>query len=371
MILALNFLAFTEKELVGKHVVGTIVPETENTVRDLRLLMDKICEDPKAFEHNINENMKKDGSRVWIEWINKPILGEDGKIEEIFSAGIDITHRKKMEKELEKYREHLEDQVRERTEMLERLNRDLKEANERLRDLDRLKSMFIASMSHELRTPLNSVIGFSSILLNEWAGPLNSEQKENLAIILKAGRHLLNLINDVIDISKIEAGKVETHISEFDLYDVIIEAGNQFTKEVNEKKLNFEVEAIHQKMHTDRKRLLQCILNLLGNAIKFTEKGFVKLTIQVEDANSGLIPKIVIIVEDTGIGIKEGDMAKLFQPFTRIESPLKAKVLGTGLGLYLTRKIVTEILKGEIEVKSRYGEGSVFRIRVPVDLNLS
>lgn len=269
---------------------------------------------------------------------------------------------------------------------MDKAKKELEKANLRLQELDKLKSMFIASMSHELRTPLNSIIGFSSILLNEWTGPLNSEQKENLSIILRSGKHLLSLINDVIDVSKIEAGVVEPEVKDFDLYDLLMEAINSIKKDIESKRIELRVNLIHQKMYTDRRRLLQCVMNLLSNALKFTEKGYIKLSVQKmrdeltpigSSFNHPQIPPylrgeeeglIVISVEDTGIGIRDEDLSKLFQPFVRLESSLKRKVLGTGLGLYLTKKILKEILKGEIEVESEFGKGSIFRIKVPTVL---
>ena len=264
---------------------------------------------------------------------------------------------------LRKAHEELEQRVVERT-------KELSRANAKLQELDRLKSMFIASMSHELRTPLNSVIGFSSLLLEEWFGSLNAEQKENLAIILRSGKHLLNLINDVIDVTKIEAGKVETVVEEFDVYDVISEAVTTVTKDIQDKKLALKVEVPHYRMRTDKRRLLQCVLNLVSNAVKFTEKGSLRVVArpdpeprqeEIELGTSEIEPDkdfIQIFVEDTGIGIKEEDMPKLFNSFARIESPIKAP--GTGLGLYLTKKLTTELLKGEISCRSKYGEGSRF-----------
>ncbi|MEW6067941.1 MAG: PAS domain-containing protein [Nitrospirota bacterium] len=266
---------------------------------------------------------------------------------------------------------------------------DLEKANIRLKELDRLKSMFIASMSHELRTPLNSIIGFSSVLLNEWLGPVNADQKEDLATILKAGKHLLNLINDVIDVSKIEAGVLAINIDEFDLYDVITEAVNIVSKEIKDKGLELKVESIHQNMHTDKQRLSQCILNLLSNAVKFTEKGSVSVQARliydagykmhegqipplrpplVKGGEGGLRNFVEISVEDTGRGINEEDIPKLFQPFVRLDIPHGSNISGAGLGLYLTKKLVTEVLKGDIIVESRYGEGSRFTLRIPVKL---
>jgi PAS domain S-box-containing protein len=269
------------------------------------------------------------------------------------------TERRRAEEALGRLNEELEQRVKARTEELEN-------ANIRLKELDRMKSMFIASMSHELRTPLNSIIGFSSILLNEWTGPVNAEQKENLSTVLRSGRHLLNLINDVIDVSKIEAGKIDSVIEKFDLHDVIEEAVNFFTKEINEKRLSLTVEVMHQEMHTDRRRLLQCVLNLLSNAVKFTDKGSVSVQARLWGRDWGAGDFIEISVADTGIGIREEDCPKLFNAFVRLDSPLRASIPGTGLGLYLSKKLAAEVLKGDILLSSRYGEGSTFTIVVPV-----
>ncbi|KAF0221708.1 MAG: multi-sensor signal transduction histidine [Geobacteraceae bacterium] len=275
----------------------------------------------------------------------------------------------------------LEKKVTERT-------REMEEANRKLMELDRLKSMFIASMSHELRTPLNSVIGFSSILLNEWVGPLNDEQKENMATVLRAGRYLLMLINDVIDVSKIEAGQIEVRGEEFDLHDLIAEAVTALEKEIRDKGLELEVNNLRQSINTDRRRLLQCVLNLLSNAAKYTERGFVRVSARMvrgagneergeneellEPRSSNLDPQadfVEISIEDSGIGIREEDKAKIFKPFVRLESLLMTKVYGTGLGLYLTRKLVAEVLRGEITFTSEYGRGSRFVMKIPMTLN--
>jgi|GEM_PF-2092934 len=267
-------------------------------------------------------------------------------------AGIAI-ERKRAEAALRKAHTELEQRVIERT-------KELSEANIKLKELDRLKSLFIASMSHELRTPLNSVIGYSSILMNEWMGPLTEEQKENLSAILRSGKHLLALINDVIDVSKIEAGKVETVVEDFDLSELLSEAAATFARDIKEKVLDLNVESIHQQMHTDRRRLLQCVLNLVSNAVKFTDKGSVSVAARLHT------DLIEISVADTGIGIREEDLPKLFQPFMRLVTAPKASIPGTGLGLYLTRRLVTHVLKGDIICISRYGEGSTFTIRIPM-----
>lgn len=273
----------------------------------------------------------------------------------------DVTMQKRTELELQSLNKELETRVLERTAELSR-------ANLKLQEVDKLKSMFIASMSHELRTPLNSIIGYSSIMIKEWCGTVNSEQKENLSSILNAGRHLHRLINDVIDVSKIEAGKLEIVTEEFDLYDLVHEAMGLVKIEKADNGLKFSVEAVHQNMHTDRRRLLQCLLNLLGNAVKFTKEGEVSVRAGAVKSPSGAVSpdRVEITVTDTGIGIRAEDFPRLFSPFVRLSSPLKDRTRGTGLGLYLIRKLVTEVLQGEITMSSVYGRGSSFLIRVPV-----
>lgn len=239
---------------------------------------------------------------------------------------------------------------------------ELAAAVKRLKEIDRLKSMFIASMSHELRTPLNSVIGFSSILQNEWCGALNDEQKKNLTSILRSGKHLLSLINDVIDVSKIEAGMIEIGSDEFDLAELLAELEHTFARQAQEQRLFLDVQLLQLAMRTDRRRLLQCLFNLVSNAIKFTEQGGIAVAVQHNEIEG----TVTISVTDSGIGVAAADQTKLFRAFSRIPSHLTAKVLGTGLGLYLTKKIVVEILHGDIIVTSEAGQGSVFSMTIPV-----
>ncbi|RMF48317.1 MAG: PAS domain S-box protein, partial [Deltaproteobacteria bacterium] len=248
----------------------------------------------------------------------------------------------------------LEKRVAERT-------AELEQANDRLKEIDRLKSMFIASMSHELRTPLNSIIGFSSILLNEWTGPLNDEQKENLDTVLRSGRHLLALINDVIDVSKIEAGLLEVETERFDLAGLLREMHDTFAGEAAEKGLELTIEPAAIELTADRRRLWQILANLVGNAIKYTERGRVEVSAGRTADGRGLR----LEVRDTGIGIAQEQLSELFQPFRRLESHLTTEVPGTGLGLYLTRKMIEDIFAGSIDITSRPGAGSAFTVILP------
>ncbi len=264
----------------------------------------------------------------------------------------EIANRKLAEDKLKKSYDELEIIVEKRT-------HELIEANKRLQELDKLKSMFIASMSHELRTPLNSIIGFTGMLLQGISGDLNEEQKDDLSRVYKAGKHLLSLITDVIDISKIEAGRVETFPEQFFLKEIIDEAVMTVTPQLNEKKLSIKISAnSFPSVVTDKKRLLQCILNFLSNAVKYTEKGGIVISVDETENN------VEIAVSDTGIGIAQTDMPKLFEAFERIESHLKVKAGGTGLGLYLTKKIAEQLLCGSVSAESNVGKGSTFKIRI-------
>lgn len=304
----------------------------------------------------------------------------------------DISEQKETELKIHLLNAELEKSVGERTLDLERKSMEVEEtqqalmnivedlnhktqelhaANIKLQDVDRLKSLFLASMSHELRTPLNSVIGFSSIIHEEWLGPLNEAQKEKMAIVLRTGKHLLALINDLIDVSKIEAGKLETTLTDFDLFDLLTEAAGLCEADLAAKGIELRVEAIHLTMRSDRRRLFQCLVNLLGNAIKFTREGSVSIHAeQLGDIlHEGRQELVTISIRDTGIGIKEEDLPKLFNSFVRLELPEDMQVKGTGLGLYLVKKIVTEILGGEVVVTSVYGQGSNFSLTVPVRMD--
>jgi PAS domain S-box-containing protein len=272
----------------------------------------------------------------------------------------DVTEMKQMEAQLRNVNETLDKKVRERTAQLEQKNLELEEANGKLTELDRLKSMFIASMSHELRTPLNSIIGFTGILIQGLAGPLNDEQRKQLGMVKGSSQHLLELITDIIDLSKIEAGKITLNIEPFDLAATTRDTVESFRVIADRKSLKLVVEGPEQlRIENDVRRLKQVLVNLVGNAVKFTEKGEVRVAI-CTDSDSAMV-----VVRDSGPGIKAEDMAKLFRYFSQITSADLPKHEGTGLGLYISRKLMN-LLGGDIQVESEFGRGSTFAISLPL-----
>lgn len=256
--------------------------------------------------------------------------------------------------------DELEKRVAERTDELILANGALLDAKEIAESADRLKSAFLATMSHELRTPLNSIIGFTGILLQELPGPLNDEQRKQLDIVRKSARHLLALINDVLDISKIEAGQLDMIREPMDLR-VSIDKVVAIVRPLAEKKelaLRVEIAPEIGAWTSDPRRIEQILLNLLNNAVKFTERGEVVLAATLAAGT------LRVAISDTGIGMRPEDIGQLFQPFRQIDSGLTRHHEGTGLGLAICRRLAA-LLGGSIEVLSQPGRGSVFTLALP------
>jgi signal transduction histidine kinase len=252
-----------------------------------------------------------------------------------------------------RHTQKLEKRVSERT-------AQLAVAVEKAQTADRLKSAFLATMSHELRTPLNSIIGFTGIMLQGLAGPLNEEQLKQMTMVQSSARHLLALINDVLDISKIEAGQLELLITSFDL-GKSIEKMVKLVLPLAEKKgidLRLDIAEDLDSATTDQRRLEQVILNLLYNAVKFTERGHVRISCRIETDH------YLLSVSDTGIGIWPEELSCLFQPFHQIDTGLSRKHEGSGLGLSICKKLM-DMMGGDIRVESQWGKGSTFTVRFP------
>jgi len=267
----------------------------------------------------------------------------------------DVTERKQMEVALETERNQLAQRVEERTADLSRANLSLARAL-------RVKDEFLANMSHELRTPLNAILGLSESLAEQIAGPLNEKQQKYINTISESGHHLLSLINDILDLAKIEAGQITLDINKVDIRSVC-QSSLRMVKQLAQKKnqeVSLEIDKHLGLMWADERRLKQMIVNLLGNAVKFTpENGKLGLEVHGDEASN----QITFTVWDHGIGIKKEDMARLFQPFVQLDSGLAREATGTGLGLALVKELV-EAMGGTVSVESTPGEGSCFAVRL-------
>ncbi|WP_342117757.1 hybrid sensor histidine kinase/response regulator [Pseudoduganella sp. OTU4001] len=245
---------------------------------------------------------------------------------------------------------------------LETINREIALKNLELAEASRMKSAFIANMSHELRTPLNAIIGFTGALLMKLPGPLTDEQDRQLNTIRSSARHLLSLINDILDVAKIEAGKVTLSLEPVHCQQLMGEVADTLRPLAAQKGLEVFIELPEQPiiLQTDRRALAQILINLANNAIKFTEKGMVKLTlVERSDDKGQQITEFSVI--DSGSGIKPEDQAKLFQAFSQLDSTSTRHVEGAGLGLYLSQNLAN-LLGGSLFFSSDFGKGSTFTL---------
>lgn len=300
----------------------------------------------------------KDGRRVLVRVFTAAVHDDRGALTGTMGVIEDITQRRAARHELEQYRDHLEELVDERTVELRRSNDALQQATE-------AKDMFLASMSHELRTPLNSIIGFSGIMLQGLAGPLNEEQGKQLKMVNSAGHHLLALINDVLDLVKIESGQTSPNIEMVRVSDVLEAVEGIIRPLVDEKQLELRtVSGSTITLFTDRRRLEQILLNLLSNAVKFTVRGSISLSVIAHEES------VVFEVADTGVGVPPEALDSIFDEFVQIELPERLRPEGTGLGLAISRRLAG-LLGGRVFAASEVGAGSTFTLELPVALKAS
>lgn len=348
--LYMNDAAATQNRRPNTELLGRRMPDMWPGMEETQVFaMLRRCMEQRIALHEETEFAFPDGSKGWFDVRVQPVP------EGIFVLSIDISERKRAELALRELNESLEQKVVERT-------LDLEAATARAESADQLKSAFLATMSHELRTPLNSILGFTGIILKGLAGPLNPEQSKQLGMVQGSARHLLDLINDVLDISKIEAGQLQVDCTPIDLRQSIVDAAASVKPLADRKNLvvRLVVAPGVGTIRSDSRRVAQILLNLLNNAIKFTERGDVTLTAEILDR------AVRIRVADTGIGMKTEDLGKLFQPFRQIDSGLQRQHEGTGLGLAICSR-VTSLLGGTIGVESTWGEGSTFTVTLPLD----
>ncbi len=296
--------------------------------------------------------LHRDGTKTPYFFTGRRVTYQDAHC--LIGIGIDISERTAMERELRELNQTLEARISERT-------ADLKLALVRAEEADQTKSAFLATMSHELRTPLNSIIGFTGILLQGLAGALNEEQRKQMGMVQASARHLLALINDVLDLSKIEAGQLSVSRASFDVA-LLLEPIVQSVRPLADARgLNLGLDAAHElgAITSDARRVEQIVLNLVNNAIKFTDAG----SVTVRAARTAA--SIEIEVTDTGCGIREEDLVHLFTPFVQVEGGLTRSHEGTGLGLAISHRLAA-MLDGEIEVESTWQKGSTFRLVLPL-----
>lgn len=250
-------------------------------------------------------------------------------------------------------------------EELAQTKRELAEARRQLREADKLKSEFIATVSHELRTPLNSIIGFAKLLLKQKIGPLNSIQQTDISVIYDSAQHLLSLVNDILDLSKIEAGKIRLDPAWVSVEEIIVGvmASTIILIEGKPIELRDEIEPHLPKVFVDRGRIRQVVINILSNAAKFTDAG--SITMRIGKISKNEQEFICFSVKDTGIGIAPEDMDKVFEAFRQIDSSVARRAEGTGLGMPISYRLIS-LHGGELWVESQVGRGSTFSFTIPL-----
>ncbi len=343
---ASRMFGWNEAEVIGKP--NPIVPDQENYAgRFARVL------EGERFDGDRVRRWTKDGAPLDLMLYMAPLMSPTGDIEGAVGLMADITEQVEAEAELKRYRERLEELVQERTS-------ELNKVNEHLRRATQVKSEFLANMSHELRTPLNSIIGFSGAMLQGLAGDLTEEQLKQLGMVYRSGKHLLEIINDVLDLSKIEAGRMGVEVQAFDVNE-LAESVLETLRPLAERKsleMRFVPAPGTPEAETDRTKVRQVLLNLVGNAIKFTDTG----TVEIRVIGQGSM--LLIEVEDTGPGIPAEERALIFDEFTQSNRGADEKPQGTGLGLAISRRLA-RMMGGELLIDSEIGRGSTFSLRVP------
>ncbi len=345
-------------EFIGKHFGDVLPPDVAER---LQAAMEEMETSGKTQQFEYRLEMA--GEEKWSDARVSPIRDSSGDITGITVVSRDITERKRMERELQERNERLDAQNEELQSQSEELMTQQQELMEKTREVEKatqLKSEFLANMSHELRTPLNVIIGFSQLMVDEVPGEINEEQRQSLSDILDSSQSLLNLINEVLDLSKIESGKMELKPKDIALTEVIKSLTRTMMPILAPRKqsLDIEIEEGLPPVCADKAKLGQVLLNLVDNSSKFTPDGG---KLKIEAVRKGDWCRVSVI--DNGVGIKKEDQERIFEPFCRLDDPLTKGRGGTGLGLVLVKQIV-ERYGGRIWVESEHGKGSRFTVTV-------
>ncbi|MCA1826032.1 MAG: histidine kinase, partial [Myxococcales bacterium] len=300
-----------------------------------------------------------------VEAVAGKVLSEHGEVTAVVTILHDRTEaleKARLYEQVKAASEQLEEKVREATAELVRRNELLQRQHLELEQASQLKSQFLANMSHEFRTPLNAILGYTSMLLGGVSGEMSLPQKQKLQRVDSNAKHLLSIINDILDISRIEAGKMPLHFEEFELHVLLGELLAEVEPLIQKARLQTltELAPALPPLYSDRQKVKQIVLNLLTNAIKFTPQGFVKVRVRSDDERR----ELCIAVQDTGIGIAPQDRDKVFEDFRQADNSVTREYGGAGLGLAICRRLAT-MLGGRIELESDLGRGSTFTLWIP------
>lgn len=343
---ACDFYGYTREEMVGRTLMefNGVAPD------DMLARLAGTAMGPGGIR--LDRHMLKSGEVRDMEVHSGPIDVAGRRL--IFATLHDVSDRVAAEKEIAEHRARLSDLVYERTSQLERAYGELEAASA-------AKDQFLANMSHELRTPLNSIIGFSDMLLSGLVGDLDVEHERQIGMINNSGKYLLELVNDVLDLAKIESGSVNIEPDEFELMPLLDSVMESMKPAAAEKDLGLRVECLggFDSVSSDRRKIRQVLLNLVGNAVKFTDFGEVVLRVSCDKGDT-----LVFSVSDTGLGIPEEEIARVFDEFHQVAPPGEAKPSGTGLGLAISHRLA-RLLGGDLTATSKVGEGSEFVFTVP------
>jgi len=377
-----TLFGYSADEVLGRNAVDLLIaPEEVAMAREVAASL-RAGNFPIALRYTM---LTKKGTRLLIAYTSTCLTGRDGQVEFVIGSGTDITESTRMEKALRTSRDELESRVTERTAELATTNgllqseigerrlalnalrsalTEVEAAKAEAERANRAKSEFLSNMSHELRTPLNAILGFGQILESSAADPTTVEC---VGHILKGGRHLLGLINEILDIAKVEAGQLELSLEPVSLHDLVLETISMVRLLAQRRCIQLDFNAADiagLKVAADRQRLKQVLLNLLSNAIKYNlEEGTVEVSCQDDPAG-----RIALSVRDTGPGISPENLLKLFTPFERLGAA-NTEIEGTGLGLVLSRRLM-EAMDGTIKVESELGLGTIFTLILPKDSQL-
>ncbi|HEV8615070.1 MAG TPA: ATP-binding protein [Methylomirabilota bacterium] len=305
------------------------------------------------------------GAPLPVEAISGKIVSEHGEVTAVVTILHDRTQeieRERLYEALQRAATDLEQKVREATAELVRQNELLRRSHIEVEQASAAKSQFLANMSHEFRTPLNAILGYTSMLLKGVSGELTQAQKRNLSRVDSNAQHLLSIINDILDISRIEAGKMPLTVSEFDVADLVAEVLAEVEPLIGRSQLavSSHIEAGLPPLVSDRQKVKQVVINLLTNALKFTREG----SVTIRAARSSDADELWVAIADTGIGIAEEDQAKVFDDFRQADNSTTREYTGAGLGLAICRRLAT-MLSGRLTLASEAGAGSTFTLWLP------